>query len=213
MGLRAAGTCIDRDCIAPVEDGRDLVKIGVGRANQRAPHMNGVWRFIVRGSVGDVRRHDQHGDTAFRQRCLAGRDRLAPGLLGRDDHLAIDAAALVHLVEIDLLDRLEPDVLPHDLGRYQDDRRAITVGLVKPVDEMQAAWAAATGAGSQISGELGLGPCREGTGLLVPHVDPLDLAKVDGAGDPDAIPGQARPRYLCQNRCSAIPAMGERQPV
>ena len=26
--------------------------------------------------------------------------------------------------------------------------------------------------------------CREGAGLLVPHVDPIDLAAVDGVGDP-----------------------------
>ena len=70
--------------------------------------MDRVRRFVVRGGVGDVRRHDQHGDAAFRQRRLAGRDRFAPGLLGRQDHLAIDAAALVHVIEVDLLDRLDP---------------------------------------------------------------------------------------------------------
>ena len=86
--------------------------------------------------------------------------------------------------EVDLLDRLEPDVLPNDLGRDQDDRRAIAVGLVKPVDEVEAAGAAAAGAGGQTAGELRLGPGREGAGLLVPHVDPFDLAAVDGVRDP-----------------------------
>src|SRR5882757_8245478 len=46
-------------------DGRALVKIGIGRKNQRAARMNGIWRFLVRGSVGDARRHDQHGDFFF----------------------------------------------------------------------------------------------------------------------------------------------------
>jgi hypothetical protein len=184
MGPRTAGAGIDRDRVALVEDGSDLVEIGVGGANERAPRMNGVRRFVVRGSVGDVRRHDQHGDAAFRQRRLASSYRFAPGLLGRQDHLAIDAAALVHVIEVDLLDRLEPDVLPHDLGRDQDNRRAIAVGFVKPVDEVEAAWAAATGAGRQIAGELRLGPGREGAGLLMPHVHPVDLAEIDGVRDP-----------------------------
>jgi hypothetical protein len=93
----------------------------------------------------------------FRQCRLAGRDGLAPGLLGGDDHLAIDAAALVSGTEIDLLDRLEPNVLPNDLGCDQDDRHAIAMGLVEPVDEVKAAGAATAGAGCQIAGELCLG--------------------------------------------------------
>ena len=192
MGPRAAGARIDRDRVALVEDGRDLVEIGVGRANERAPRMNGVRQFVVRGGVGDVRRHDQHGDAAFRQRRLAGGDGFAPGLLGRQDHLAIDAAALVHLTEVDLLDRLEPNVLPHDLGRDQDDRRAIAIGLVKPVDEVEAAGTATAGAGCQIAGELRLGPGREGAGLLVPHMHPFDLA--DGRW-------RARSGSACRRRC------------
>jgi hypothetical protein len=129
--------------------------------------MNGIRQFVVRGCVGDVRRHDQHGDAAFRQRRLADRDGLAPGLLGGDDHLAIDAAALVNGTEIDLLDRLEPNVVPNDLGCDQDDRHAIAMGLVEPVDEVKAAGAATAGAGCQIAGELRLGPGREGAGFLM----------------------------------------------
>jgi hypothetical protein len=33
------------------------------------------------------------------------------------------AAALDHAIVVDLLDRLKPQVLPHDLGRNLDDRR------------------------------------------------------------------------------------------
>ena len=157
---------------ALVEDGGDLVEIGVGRANQWAPRMNGVRRFVVRRRVGNVRRHDQHGDAALRQCRLAGGDGFAPRLLRRQDHLAIDAAALVHLFEVDFLDGLEPDILPYDLGRDQNDRRAIAVGLVKPVDEMEAAGTTASGAGGKLAGKLRLGPGRESAGLLVPHMDP-----------------------------------------
>ena len=88
------------------------------------------------------------------------------------------------LDEVHLLDRLEPDVLPHDLGCDQDHRRAIAVGLVKPVDEVEAAGAAAPGAGGKTARKLSFGAGREGTGLLVPHMDPVDLAAVDGVRDP-----------------------------
>ena len=54
----------------------------------------------------------QHGDTAFGQRCLTGCNCLATRLFRRNDHLAIDAAAPEHVVEIDLLDRFETKVLP-----------------------------------------------------------------------------------------------------
>ena len=104
----AAGAGIDRDRFALVENGCDLIEVRVTRANERTPRMNSIRGFLVRGSIGDVRRHDEHGDAAFRQRRLAGRDCLAPGLLRRHDHLAIDAAALEHVIEIDLLDRFEP---------------------------------------------------------------------------------------------------------
>ena len=97
----------------------------------------------VRSGIGDIGRHDENGDATPGQRCLAGRDRLAPGLLGRDDHLTKHTAALEHVVEIDLLDRLEPNVLPHDLGCDQDDGRAVAIGLVEAVDEVEAAGAAA----------------------------------------------------------------------
>ena len=144
MRACAAGAGVDRDRLALVENGRDLVEVRVARANERTPRMNGIRAFVVRGGIGDVRRHDEHGDAAFRQRCLAGRDGLAPGLLRRQDHLAEDAAALEHVVEVDLLDRFEAQVLPHDLGRDQDDRRAVAIGFVEAVDEVETAGAAAS---------------------------------------------------------------------
>jgi hypothetical protein len=96
----------------------------------------------VRGGIGDIRGHNEHGDTALRQGGLAGRDRLAPGLFRRHNHLAIHTAALEHVVEIHLLDRLDPDVLPHDLGRDPDDGRAVAIGFIETVDEVEAARAA-----------------------------------------------------------------------
>ena len=183
MRAGAASARIDRDRLALVENGRDLVEVRVARANERARRMNGIGQFVVRGGVGDVHRHDEHGDAPSRQRCLASRDGLAAGLLRRKDHLAEDTAAPVHVDEVDLLDRFEAQILPHDLGCDQDDGRAVAIGLVEPIDEVETAGAALACAGREAAGELRFGARREGAGLLVPHMDPIDLAAIDGVGD------------------------------
>ena len=48
---------------------------------------------------------------------------------------------------------------------------------------MEAAGAAGTGTGYELAGELPLRARREGARLLVAHMDPLDLALMDGVGD------------------------------
>ena len=48
---------------------------------------------------------------------------------------------------------------------------------------MEAAGAAGTGAGYELTCELPFRARREGAGLLVAHMDPLDLALMDGVGD------------------------------
>ena len=145
--------------------------------------MNSIRRFLVRGGIGDVRRHDENGDTAFRQGSLARSDCLAPGLLGRKDHLAIDAAALEHVIEVDLLNRFEPQVLPHDLGCDQDDWSTVSIGFVEAIDEMKTAGAAGSRASGETASERRFGSCRERTGFFMPHMDPIDLAAIDGVSD------------------------------
>jgi hypothetical protein len=39
-------------------------------------------------------------------------------------------------------------------------------------------------AGRETASEQRFGRCREGPGLLMAHVDPVDLAVIDGVGDP-----------------------------
>jgi hypothetical protein len=184
MRTRAARAGIDRDRFAPIEDGRDRVEVGVARANERARRMNGIGQFVTRGGVGDVRRHDQHGDASACQGRLAGRDRFAARLLRRQNHLAEDATALEHVFEIDFLDRFKSDILPYDLGCDHDDGGAVAIGFVEAVDEMETARAATSRAGRQAAGQLRLGLGRKGAGFLMPHMDPIDLAAIDGVGDP-----------------------------
>ncbi len=49
---------------------------------------------------------------------------------------------------------------------------------------MQAARAAASCAGRQTTGELRLGLRCERAGFLMPHMDPIDLAEINGVGEP-----------------------------
>src|SRR6476660_9957695 len=107
----AAGTCINGDSITAVENGRDLIQVWIAWANERTPRMNYIGGFLLRGGVGDICGYDQHRYTAFGQGCLTSRNCLAPGLLRGHDHVAKDAAALKDVIEIDLLNRLKPQIL------------------------------------------------------------------------------------------------------
>jgi hypothetical protein len=107
VGAGAASARVDRNCLARVENSRDFVEVRVARANERSPRLNSIREFVVRGAVGDIHRHNEDRHAPSRERCLASRDGLAAGLLRRQDHLAEDTAAFVHVDEVDLLDRIE----------------------------------------------------------------------------------------------------------
>ena len=152
--------------------------------DERAPRVDSIGRFVLRGGIGDIHGNHEYGDAPSRQCGLAGRDGFAAGLPGREDHFAEDAAASIHVGKIDLLDRFEAQVLAHDLGCDQDDGRAVAIGLIKSVDKMETAGTARACAGCEAAGELSFGAGREGPGLLVPHMHPIDLAAIDCVGDP-----------------------------
>src|SRR5215467_10714014 len=46
--------------------------------------------------------------------------------------------------------------------------------IKEPVDQVQITWPATAGADRERVGQVRLRACREGGGLLVPHVDPVD---------------------------------------
>jgi hypothetical protein len=78
--------------------------------------------------------------------------------------------------------KLNPKLASHHLARDQDDRRAIAVRLIQPVDEMQAARSTAAGHGGQAVHQKRFGLCRIGTRLLVAHVDELDVTATQTGG-------------------------------
>ncbi len=135
MGALATGPGINGDRLAAVEQGRNLIEIGIRRTHHRAPRMDSIRRLVMSWGIGNIRRHDQHRNAMLRQCCLTGRNGLPPGLFGRQDHFAKHTAAFANVLECDLLDRLEANVLANDLGRDQDDRHrfADAVACLQPV--------------------------------------------------------------------------------
>src|ERR1700720_3760687 len=121
-------------------------------------------------------RHDQNGNTAFRQGRLAGDHSLSARLLRRVDHVAEDAAVPVDLLEVDLLDEIEAQFVANDLTCDQDDGRTIAIGLEYPVDEMQTTGAAAPGNCRQAICYLRLRLRGERSRFFVSHRNPLDFA-------------------------------------
>src|SRR5207247_7311622 len=72
-----------------------------------------------------------------------------------------------------------------DLRGNGENRYAVTVAVVQPVDQVQVTRAAAAGADSETPGEVRLGARGEGRSLLVSRVDPSKLVlSPDGIGDP-----------------------------
>src|ERR1700679_2326586 len=142
-------------------------------------------RYIVMDvGVRDIDWDDQHRHSALRDGRLTGHDGLAPGLFGGQDHVAIDAAAPVYRLEVDLLGKLEPQLVANDLAGDQNDRRAIAVRLDDAIDEVQAAGTAASGHRGEVAGQQGFALGGEGPGLFVAHTHPLDRAFGKAVRDP-----------------------------
>jgi hypothetical protein len=51
MCTSTAGASIYRDCVIAIENARDLIEIGIARANDRLPGVNGIRSFVFCGRV------------------------------------------------------------------------------------------------------------------------------------------------------------------
>src|SRR3981189_2779469 len=125
---------------------------------------------------GDIRRHDQNGNTAFRQGRLAGDHGLPARLLRRMDHVAEDAAVPIDLLEVDLLDEIESQFVPNDLTGDQDHGRTIAMCLEYPAVEVRPSGPAAACDCRQAFRYLRFRLRSERSRLFVSHRNPLDFA-------------------------------------
>ena len=72
------------------------------------------------------------------------------------------------------LEIVDADLAARDVCRDRQHRHAAAMAVEQAVDQMQVARPAAAGADRQLAGQMRLGTRGKGTGLLVPHVDPVD---------------------------------------
>lgn len=180
----AAVAGIDRDPAALGEQRSQLGQFIIVRTHHRRGTVHGEGRpFFLDLRLRDVARQDDDGHAAARQRRLRGQRRDALRLVGRIHLRAEDAAACVDRLEVHLLRKVHAELARHDLARDQHQRRAVAVGFVDAVDEMQPARPARAGAGRQLARQVRLRAGGESGRLFVPHMHPLDLAAADRVGD------------------------------
>ena len=133
----------------------------------------------------DVTRDHHNRDAALRHgltdRDLEGARHLA--CVG--DQLAVVAAFAEQVLRMGLLEIARPDLGRREVGRDRQHRHARAMAIEQAVDEMQVAGAAASGAHRKAAAEMRLGARREGSDLLVAHVEPFDLSlAADRVGQP-----------------------------
>src|SRR6516162_10022476 len=97
-------------------------------------------------------------------------------LVGAGDQLAKMAALLEQLLWVRLLEIARADFRRRDLGGDCEHRQARAVAVEETVDEMQIAGPAAAGANRELTREMGFARGGKRCDLLVPDMDPFDLA-------------------------------------
>jgi len=88
------------------------------------------------------------------------------------------------MLGMSLLEIAAADFVARNLRRDGDNGHAIAVAIVKAVDQVQVARAAATCTHREMPGQMRVRPGGKRGGFLMPHVNPLHVAPLpDGIGD------------------------------
>src|SRR5262249_50081848 len=85
-------------------------------------------------------------------------------------------ALLEQVLRVRLLEIARGDFRRRDLCRDGQHRQARPMAVEQAVDEMQIAWSAAAGADRKLTREMRLAGSGKRRDLLVPHMNPFDLA-------------------------------------
>src|ERR1700691_2467091 len=121
-----------------------MIEFLVTRHRRRLADMNTIGHIVLDLALRHIDGDDQHGDATFGNRSLAGDHRLSPRLFRRVDHVAVDAATAVDVLEIDFLYVIKSKFAARHLARDQDNRRTITMAFEETVDKVEAARSAAS---------------------------------------------------------------------
>ncbi len=133
----------------------------------------------------DIAGNDNHGDTAL---AGCGADRVFQHerhLRGIGDQLAIDAEFAEQVLRMRLLEIAAADFARWNVRGDCQHRRAAALRVIKTVDQMQIAGTAGAGTHRELARDLRLPRRREGRGLLMPDMHPVDrLAHAQRFGEP-----------------------------
>src|SRR5262245_20970310 len=95
-------------------------------------------------------------------------------LLGARHQLDVVAAFREQALGMGGLEVVDADLPARNMRGDRQHRHTAAMTIVKPVDEVQVARTAATGADRKLAGEMRLGAGGEGRGFLVAHMNPVD---------------------------------------
>jgi hypothetical protein len=217
VGPLAARATQDRDTAVAVEQRRETFEIPARRRDHRCGRQQPLdlgRRRIAGGLQRHVTGQHEHRHAAPADG-LADRDLEGARRLVRARHeLAEMAALLEQELRMGLLKIAAADLGRRDLRGDAEHGHARAVAVEQSVDEVQVARSAAAGADGELAAQMRLGPGRERGDLLVPYMDPLDLAlAADGVSEPvqavaddavdplDARSGERLGELICDRFC------------
>ncbi len=177
--LAGALAAVDDDLLGARHQLHRLRQRGIRGPADRPIGEDRVAQHLVLDLLGrDVARDDDHAHPALEDRRLERELRDAGHLAGRREQGAVVGAAREDGFGVGLLEVAAADLGAGDVGGDREDRCAVALAVVQPVDEVQASGARGSQHRGGTSGDLGVGTRGEGAGLLVADVDELDVGLV-----------------------------------
>ncbi len=182
----ASGAAQDRHATVAIQQRRQPVNIRSRRDAHRLGRQQAGKLGRRRGRSRlqrDITGDDHDGHAALADR-FADRDlERARHLIGAGHELAVVAAFLEERFRMRFLEIVGADLGGGNVRGDGEHRHTRAVAVEQAVDQVQIARAAASRADRELAGQMRLGSGREGRNLLVPDMEPLDLAlPADGVG-------------------------------
>jgi hypothetical protein len=102
---------------------------------------------------------------------------------GRTNFITENATTCVNCLEVDLLRKIETQLITHYLAGNQHNWSAITVTLEQTVDEVKATWTARTRARGKFAGQKSVRARGKSPYFLMSNMHPPHPASADRVGN------------------------------